>query len=177
MKKWLYFIFPCLSPVTRLVTPIFDHAHSKNSWSAFNFWWSCINMQKITLYIPSVHSSNTVNFRVPWPDWPHQFLTMLTRKIFNHLLICAKLYQHAKNQLVPSVRSWDTVNFRVQRPDWPHSFVTMPHQKLFNQLLIFGNLYQHAKNQAVSSICSAEMLDLKICQSELLRAFWSISQE
>ena len=139
--------------------------------------WSCINMQKITLYIPSVHSSNTVNFRVPWPDWPHQFLTMLTRKIFNHLLICAKLYQHAKNQLVPSVRSWDTVNFRVQRPDWPHSFVTMPHQKLFNQLLIFGNLYQHAKNQAVSSICSAEMLDLKICQSELLRAFWSISQE
>ena len=47
-------------------------------------------MQKISLYIPSVHSSDTVNFRVPSPDWPHPFLTMLTPKIFNYLslLIC-----------------------------------------------------------------------------------------
>ena len=53
----------------------------------------------------------------------------------------------------------------------------MPHQKPFNQLLLFVNLYQHAKNEAVSSICYGEMLDLKILQSEWLRALWPISQE
>ena len=111
--------------------------------------------------------------RVPSPDWPHPFLTKLISKI----LICVKLYQHAKNQLVPSFLSWDTVNFRVQIPDWPHSFLTMPQQKLFNQFLVFMNLYQQAKNEAVSSICSGKTLDLKIPQSNWLRAFWPISQE
>ena len=53
----------------------------------------------------------------------------------------------------------------------------MTHQKLFTQLVIFVNLYQHAKNEAVSSICSGEMLDLKILQSEWLRALWPICQE
>ena len=129
--------------------------------------WSCINMQKLSLYIPSVPSSNTVNFRVPSPDWSHPFLTMLTPKIFNHLLICVKLYKHAKNQLVPSVLSWDAVNFRVQRHDWSHSFLTMPQQKLFNQLLIFGNLYQRPENRAISSICFGEMLAILLVESIL----------
>ena len=39
------------------------------------------------------------------------------------------------------------------------------------------NFYEHAKNEAVSSICSGEILDLKILQSEGLRAFWATSQE
>ena len=47
----------------------------------------------------------------------------------------------------------------------------MPDQKNFNQLLIFVNLYQHAKNEAVSTICSGETVDLKILQSDWLRAF------
>ena len=29
-------------------------------------------------FIPSVNSSDTVNFTVPWPNWPHLFLTMST---------------------------------------------------------------------------------------------------
>ena len=53
----------------------------------------------------------------------------------------------------------------------------MPHQKLFSQLLIFVNFYQHAKIEAVLLIYPGEMLDLKILQSEWLRAFWAISQE
>ena len=36
------------------------------------------------------------------------------------------------------------------------------------------NLYQHAKNDAVLWICSG---DIKILQSDWLRAFWPISQE
>ena len=63
------------------------------------------HMQKISLYILSVHSSDTVNFRVSSPDWPDSFFTMLTSEIFSRLLICVKLYQHAKNKLVPSVLS------------------------------------------------------------------------
>ena len=102
---------------------------------------------------------------------------MPTQKIFDQLLIFVITYQHVKNQVIPFVYSSDTVNFRVQRPDWPNLFLTMPHQKLFNQHLIFVNLYQHAKNEAVSSICSGEIVDLKILQSDLLRAFWPISQE
>ena len=39
------------------------------------------------------------------------------------------------------------------------------------------NLYQHAKNETVSLTCSGETIDLKILQSDWLRAFWTISQE
>ena len=39
------------------------------------------------------------------------------------------------------------------------------------------SLYKHAKNEAVSSISSEEIIDLKILQSDWLRAFWPISQE
>ena len=53
----------------------------------------------------------------------------------------------------------------------------MPHQTLFNKLLIFVNLYQLIKNKAASSISSGEILDLKVLQSEWLRAFWSICLE
>ena len=77
----------------------------------------------------------------------------------------------------PFVHSSDTVNFRVQRLDWPHPFLTMPNQTIFDQILIFVNLYQHVKNEAVSSISSGEKVDLKILQSDWLRAFWPISQK
>ena len=50
--------------------------------------------------IPSVHSSDTVSFRVQRPDWPHSFLTMSNQKIFDQLLIFVNLYQHAKNEVV-----------------------------------------------------------------------------
>ena len=53
----------------------------------------------------------------------------------------------------------------------------MSNQKIFDQLLIFVNFYHHAKNKAVSLIFSGEMVDLKILQSEWLRAFWSIPHE
>ena len=64
-------------------------------------------------FIPFFHSSDRANFRVPSHDWPHTFLTTPTAKIFNTLLICMNLYQHAKNLLIPK----DAVDFRVQKPD------------------------------------------------------------
>ena len=91
---------------------------------------------------------------------------MPTPNIFNHLLICVNLYQHAKTQLIPSVYSSDLVNFNVLRPDWQHPISTMPNQKIFVLFLIFMNSYQHGKCDAVSSICSREITDLKILQSD-----------
>ena len=102
LKKMTLFHLPIFEPVTRLATPILDHA------------WSCINMHKISLYIPSVHSSNTVHFWVPWPDCSHSFLTMLSPNIFIHLLICVKLYQQAKNQLVSLALSQSLLESRYQ---------------------------------------------------------------
>ena len=101
------------SPVTRPATPIFDHAHQKHLWSAFNFRGSVSTCKK-NQFTPSVHSSDTVNFRVPSPHCPHPFLTMLSTKSYNHLFISVNLYQQTKNQLIPSVHSC-----KVQRPDWP----------------------------------------------------------
>ena len=54
--------------------------------------------------------------------------------------------------------------------------MTMPNQKLFDKLLIFVNLYQHAKN-IILLICSGKIVDLKILQSNWLRALLPISQE
>ena len=54
----------------------------------------------------------------------------------------------------------------------------MPYQNIFEQLfLIFVNLYKNAKNEAVSSICSGNIIDIKILQSDWLRALWPLSQE
>ena len=52
-------------------------------------------------FIPSVYSSDTVNFKVPSHDGPHPFLTTPTPKTFK--LIFMKLYQHTKNKLIPLV--------------------------------------------------------------------------
>ena len=59
---------------------------------------------------------------------------------------------------------------RVPRDNWPHPFITMPNQKNFNKLLIFESLYKYAKNEAVLSINSGEIVDLKILESDWLRA-------
>ena len=111
---------------------------------SFLFLWSCINMQKISFYhlfILQIQSILESHQQLATPIFDHAHLIK-----FNYLLICVKLYKHAKNQLTQSVHSWDTANIRTQRPDWPHLFLTIPNQKLFNQIIIFVNLYQHAKN-------------------------------
>ena len=66
---------------------------------------------KLNQFIPPVHYSNIVNFRIPSPNWPHICLTTATLKLFNYVLICMNLYQYAKNESLPSVNSWDTFKF------------------------------------------------------------------
>ena len=54
-------------------------------------------------FIPSVHSSDKFNFKVPSHDWQHPVLTIPTSKTVQ--LILMKFDQHAKNKLIPLVNS------------------------------------------------------------------------
>ena len=70
------------SLVTRLATPIFDHAHFSNFRSPFNLHKlvpACKNQ-----LIPSVISWDKVNFRVQRPDLPHPFWPCPTKKCSNN---------------------------------------------------------------------------------------------
>ena len=159
-----------------MITPIFYHAQAKKFWSAFHFCEPVSICKKSVYYICWFKTSEIQpTFIVTSPDWPHPFLTMPIPKTFNYLLICMNLYQTAKNQLIPSTQSWDTVKFRVQYQIGHAHILTMPNYKIFEHL-IFVNLYQYAKNETVLSICSEEIIDLKILQSDWLRAFWPVSE-
>ena len=144
--------------MTRLVTPTFDHA--KQPIFGQHLIFVNLHQHARKQFIPSVHSSDTVNFRVLSPHWPHPFLTMPTPKTFNHLLVCISLYLHANNHLVQSAHSRDTVNFRVRvlRPNWTHTFLSMTNQNIFNHFLIFVHLYQHAKNVYFSDTVNFRVL-------------------
>ena len=68
--------------------------------------------------IPSVYSGDTVNFTVQRPDWPHSFLTMPNKKIFDEFLNFGNLYQHAKNYAVLSICSGEIVDLKILESDW-----------------------------------------------------------
>ena len=75
-----------------MATLTFDHTYPKIIEVTFS-----TSMQKISsfhLFIPEIQpilESHDIG-------WPHLFLTTLTQKNFDELLIYVDLYQHAKNQ-------------------------------------------------------------------------------
>ena len=73
-------------------------------------------------FTPSVHSSETVNFRVSWPDWWHPFLTMTSQKCFFQLLIYVNLYHHTKIQAVSLIYSGYMVDQKILQSDWLRTF-------------------------------------------------------
>ena len=104
--------------------------------------WICINMQKICL--PSVHSSDTVSFKIWYHDLPHPFLIKPTPKTFK--LIFMKLYQYTEDKLIPLV----------------HSIIESSDYNGHNNML----------KMTVSSICSGEIVHLEILQCDWLRRFF-----
>ena len=62
-------------------------------------------------------------------------------------------------------------------PEWPHPFKTMFNEKNFQSTFNFHEIVSSRKTQAISSVSSGDIPDLKILQSDWLRAFRSISQE
>ena len=101
-------------------------------------------------FIPSVHSSDTVNFKVPSHDWPHPVLTMPTPKTFK--LIFMKLYQHAKNKLIPLLNS-------ILESTDEIGHINMLKMRLFNQF------------------AQDNIVHLEILRSDWLREFWLIYED
>ena len=99
--------------------------------------WICINTQK-NQFIPSVHSSDKVSFRLPSRDWPHPFFTMPTRKISNYILVCVNLYHYVPPKLDNCICSFLRYSqFRVQRTDWPHPYFDHAQPKTFRKTFNF----------------------------------------
>ena len=75
--------------------------------------------------IPSVHISDTINFRVQTPAWPQPFFIHAQPKIFNQFLIFVNLYHHAKNEAVSSVCPGEIVELKILQSAIP-IFRTFP---------------------------------------------------
>ena len=84
--------------------------------------------------IPSVHSCNTVNFRVQTPDWSNSFLTMPNQKVFSQLLIFFNLHEHAKNEAVSSICSCEILDLKILQPDWLRVFWPISKEQDFSQI-------------------------------------------
>ena len=99
--------------MTRLATPILDHARPINFWSTLNFCESVSTCKKsfysIFFFKYSLLKLASPNMTGHTHFWPCQPL-----KVSITVLICMNLFQHAQNQLIPSAH---TVNFRVLRWD------------------------------------------------------------
>ena len=85
-------------------------------------------------FIPFVHSSDTVNFRVQIPDWKYAFLTMLNQNIFNQLLIFVNLHQHAQNEAVSLMYSGEIVDLKILKSDWLKAFWSISQEQEFSQI-------------------------------------------
>ena len=96
--------------MTRLATPIFDHAHPINFCSAFNCYEHVSTCQKSVYSICSSFRQSILEFHHMTGHihfWPYQSLNFQCP--FN-------LHEFAR-ACKKSVNSWDTVNLRVLRPD------------------------------------------------------------
>ena len=157
------------SPVIRLTTPIFDHVHSKNFSSTFNFCEYVSTCKKISLFylilsilekkegknqlIPSANSWDTVNFRARDHSWPYPTITKhfglyLRNQIFSKYKIWAATQQ------ITQIFITEQIHWRLMTTFSLNSktlFLTyfLPTQKSLPQLLDFLNLHQYAKNHFI----------------------------
>ena len=75
-----------------MAMPVFDHTHHKITEATFSFH---MHQDEKNQLIPSINSWDTINFKVPWIDWP--ISDHAHPKNFDQLLIYVDLYQSAKN--------------------------------------------------------------------------------
>ena len=111
----------------------------KNYWSAFNFCESVSTCK--TLVLPSVHSSDTVNFTVLIPDW----LKKTQQKKFDKLLIFANLNQVAKNEAVSLTCSGEIADLTILQSDWLNVFWPLSKEQDFSQYRICDGTQQIIK--------------------------------
>ena len=73
------------------------------------------------------------------------------------------LYQHTKNQFILFISPWHTTNFRVLGK------VSTPYSDIFQSTC---NFHESVSTCKKCKKCSRDIVDLKILQSDWLRAFW-----
>ena len=125
------FILQIKSPIIRLATPIFNHAHSKNFQAPFNLPEMVINLHAKNLLIPSVYSRYTVNFKLQRPDC--LLLPMPNQKIFDQLFF-VNLYQNVKKEAVSSICSGERVDLKILQPNWLRAFWSTSQEQDFSQI-------------------------------------------
>ena len=96
----------------------------------------CVNLcQHVKNHlIPSVHSGDTVTFRVHRLDWAHPFCTMHYQKIFDQLLIFVNSYQHAKNYTASLICVGEMVDLIIPEFDWVRPFQPISQEQDFSQI-------------------------------------------
>ena len=139
--------------MTSLATPFFDHAHPKNFDQLLVF---------VNLY---QHAKNQLL---------HLFIcSSISSSNFQSHLNLHEFAPACKTQLISSIHS--LMQSILESRD--HSSHTHFNQKILDRLLIFVNLYQHATKWGYFIDLLQRIVDLKILQSDWLRAFWPTSQE
>ena len=86
--------------MTRLASPIFDHAHPKILKSSFNL------LGFLTACKKSVNSMCSIRLTTHIFDHAQP-------KIFDQLLIFVNLYKHAKNEDISSICSGEIVDLKI----------------------------------------------------------------
>ena len=121
--------------------------------------------------ILSVHSWDTISFRVQRPDWSHPFLTMSNQKVFNQLLLSLNFYQHAKNEAVWSICSGEIVDLKILQSDWLRAFWPIS-QKVFSKYRICAKTQQY-KFSLQKKFSKNQWQNFSLNSKNL---FWPISQ-
>ena len=118
-----------------------------------------MNLHQHTKYqfIPSIHSWDTVNFRVPWLDWPHPLLTMPNHKIFDQYLIYSmwtcihmqkiRLFHSSVTEIWLIKKScnligWEHFGPYLRNKNFPYYSIAQEHSKY-----MFSLLNKFSKNQ------------------------------
>ena len=84
--------------------------------------------------ISSIHSSDTVNFRVLGSHWPHLYFDHTQPKMFEQLLIFVNLYHNAKNEAVSSICSVEMADLKILQADWLRAFWPISQEQDFSQI-------------------------------------------
>ena len=68
-------------------------------------------------FIPSIHSSDTDNFRVLLLEWTHPLLTKPTQQNVKSTFNFLNLYQHAESEAILSPCFEDTADLKILKFD------------------------------------------------------------
>ena len=111
-----------ISPIQKLILKIQQILgyHELNRHT--HFWTSPPKNHWINLqFIPSIHSWDTVNFRILWPDWSQLFFNHAYPKMFWSIFNSCEFVSTCKKSSYFKICSGDTVK-KILQSDWLRTF-------------------------------------------------------